>query len=447
MEQVAEEQAGKINGLRSPLQWLTNGFAGLLAGLVTVTYSISYAALIFSPPLSKGLPLGIQSALISALVLAIVVAIGSSFRFSIAGPDSNAAALLALMAGSILTSFPEGTPIETILPTVWLTIALSAVASGIILAAMGYMKLGRLIRFVPYPVVGGFLAGTGLLIVRGSFSVLGGLPETLSHPFFREQLLLWVPGVIVALLLLVLLRYFQHFLIMPSVLIIGVGLYFGVLWFMGVGPAQARKIGLLFSLPEDSGGFASFSYLSFSTIHWKIVLQQSVNVMAMMAVVFITILLNATGIEIATMQEVDLDRDLRAAGFANIIAGVFGGMIGYLSISRSLLNKQAGGSSRLSGIVAGLACGFFLFLGGKILGFLPKAVLGGLLLYLGLSMLVEWVWDSFSKLSRFDYALIWVILLSVAVWGFLPAVSLGVVISCLLFAFNYSRINVIKFEM
>ena len=74
----------------------------------------------------------------------------------------------------------------------------------------------------------------------------------------------------------------------------------------------------------------------------------------------------------------------------------------------------------------------------------PKPILGGLLLFLGLVFLVEWVWDAWFKLPGFDYLVVVAILLTIATAGFLEGVGLGIAIAVLLFVVNYSRIDVIK---
>jgi hypothetical protein len=79
----------------------------------------------------------------------------------------------------------------------------------------------------------------------------------------------------------------------------------------------------------------------------------------MVVVVIVTILLNAAGLELATRRDMDLDRELRASGIASLASGLAGGMVGYLSVSRSVLNVQAGALPRPGGppSCAGVAFG------------------------------------------------------------------------------------------
>ena len=77
----------------------------------------------------------------------------------------------------------------------------------------------------------------------------------------------------------------------------------------------------------------------------------------------------------------------------------------------------------------------------------PSFVLGALLLYLGSSLVIEWIYDGWFRFSRFDYFLVVIIFFIIAARGFLPGVGIGIVAACILFAFNYSRIHVISHEI
>ena len=80
-------------------------------------------------------------------------------------------------------------------------------------------------------------------------------------------------------------------------------------------------------------------------------------------------------VEVETRLDVDLDRELRLNGLANVLVGVCGGMTGTLSMSRTVLNYRAGGRHRASGILAGAICLLTLAFGTKALGFVPVPIL------------------------------------------------------------------------
>jgi SulP family sulfate permease len=430
-----------------PQVLIPNVTAGLITGLLTLTYSVSYAALIFSGDLAPYLSIGISSALVGAVVLAFIVAWGSSLPFIIAGPDGNAAAILALIATTVSTQLVDTAESGAIAVTIWVAILGSTFLTGGFLWLMGRLRLGRFIRFIPYPVVGGFLAGVGLLLTQGAIKVMTGISPTLSNlPSFFEpsQMLLWLPGLALTLVLKWALGRFRNCWTLPSILLGATLLVHGLLRLLGLNRAEAIAQGWLLEPVSATNPLQTMQSLSVGAVQWSALWSQTGSLLTLFAVVAITILLCATSIEMATDQDMDFDQELRVAGIANLVTGGLGGMVGHLSVSRSLLNREAGATHRLSGFVAAGFCGGVAIWGSGIFALLPKAILGGLLLYLGLSLLIEWVYDAYFRLSWVDYGLVLAILLIGARFGFLAGVGVGLLVACLLFVITYSSLQVIR---
>jgi len=156
------------------------------------------------------------------------------------------------------------------------------------------------------------------------------------------------------------------------------------------------------------------------------------------------LLLNANALELATRRDIDLNRELLAAGVGNILGGLGGSPIGYQAISTSSLAYRLGAGSRLTTLLVALMGAAALLFGASLLSFVPKAVVGGLLLYLGLAFLGEWVYDAWRRLPRMEYFLVLSILVIVGAVGFLQGVGAGIIIAVILFAVNYSRIDFVK---
>jgi SulP family sulfate permease len=419
-------------------------FAGLVVGLVSLTFSISCAALIFSGPLADHLPLGIASAMISACVTAIVVAWRSSLPLAIAGPDSHGSAVLAIMAAGLATSL--ATP-EQAAATVLAVLIASSLLTGGFLYALGWLRVGHCVRFIPVPVVGGFLAGAGWLIVRGSFVVMAdaplgiqGLPALVQPAAIAH----WLPGAALAILLYFAQRENRHFLVLPGILLGAVALFHAVWWVAADYLAQPGAPDWFLGPLSPGQLRQSFSRDLLAHVDGSAVLRQWPDLLTLLVVVVIAVLLNATGVEIALQRDCDFNRELRANGLANVLSGLCGGMLGYLSLSRSLLNARAHAASRLAGAFAGLLCGAVLLIGGPLIAVFPRAVVGGLLLYLGASLLIQWVYSSWPRFSRAEYLLVLFILAIIAFWGFLVGVGAGLIIACLVFAYSYSQQRVIK---
>jgi SulP family sulfate permease len=246
------------------------------------------------------------------------------------------------------------------------------------------------------------------------------------------------------MILLLILRRFRHFLIMPAALLLAIIISHIVLFAAGMSAETAMKQGFLLSPFPSDMFIRSFSAFSFSGINLSVFAANAGNLAALMIVAAIVILLNAASVELTTKQDVELDHELSVTGIANIISAPMGSLTGCMALSRTILNFKAGATGRISGIISALFCGIILLFGAKALSLFPRPVLGGLLLYLGLSLLMEWVYDGWVRLSRFDYFLVITIVVIIAMWGFLPGVGIGLIIACMLFAINYSRTGAIR---
>jgi SulP family sulfate permease len=200
--------------------------AGIVIGITAIFFQTSLAALIFSGELSAFLADGIGIILFGGLALAVAVTFLGSLPGTMPSVQDSPAAIFALAAAAIASQMiAVSAPPDQIYITVVACLALTTIVTGALFIIVGRFGLSNFVRFVPYPVVGGFLAGTGWLLVQGALGVMSGLPMHLSdfaRLFESGILILWLPGGLFALLLLFVLRRFQHPLLMIGLLLAGV---------------------------------------------------------------------------------------------------------------------------------------------------------------------------------------------------------------------------------
>lgn len=425
---------------------LPNLLAGLTVGLVSLTYNVSFAALIFSGSLSAYFSQGIGSALISSAIVGTIVALRSSFSFGIAGTDSNTTVVLALMTTAIAKQIQESGRPEQLFPTVWMAIALSTLLAGLLLYGLGHLHLGSLVRFIPYPVLGGCLAGAGWLITCSSFTVMAGLPlgwSELPQLLQFSTLIHWLPGVLFAGALISMTHYHRHALMLPAMLL-GAIAFFNLFWHLIKGFVPLSPQGWFLEPFSSHRLWHSWNAASITQVDWQVLVNQSGLLMVLMVVVVVTLLFNITGIELETQQDIALDKELRINGIANLAIALYGGMVGYLSFNRTVLHRSAGANSRIAGLTAVAFTGAMLLFGSTLMAYIPLWVLGGVLLMIGVNLLLEWVISAWFKFPHLDYALILLVLVSIGIWGFITGVGVGAAIACTLFIFRYSRHQVIR---
>jgi sulfate permease, SulP family len=421
--------------------------AGVISGILTVIIEISLAALIFSGNLTRFVSNGIGITLFSSVIIGVVVALTSSLRGTIAvGQDTPAAILAPLIAGIAASLAPSTSP-EATYATIVAVMAATSLVTGIGFLLMGIFRLGGLIRFIPYPVIGGFLAGTGWLLVKGSFGVMAGDSLTLAglpHLLQAGVVDRWLPGLLFAILLYLIVRRYNHFLIIPGLVLAASLAFYIVLWVTHSSIAYETARGWFLGPFPQGNLWHPLALSDLDLIHWQAILGSAASIATILLVSAVALLLNASGLELTVRQDVDLDRELRSAGLANLLSGLSGGTPGFQALSLSALGFRLKGSGRLVGVFSAGLCGLALFFGAPILSLLPKPVIGGLLLFLGLSFLVEWVYDAWFKMSKRDYIIILLILVAMNGIGVLQGVGLGLLLAIGLFVYDYSHTSVIR---
>ena len=427
---------------------LIDVFAGAICSTLSIAYSLSYAALIFSGPLEHQLSYGVAVTLLSAAVGGAIVALRSSLPFAVAGPDSSAVVIIAAMATSLVGRLIAQGNHELLEPVV-IAMSLATALTGLLLCVLGFTRAGRAIRFVPYPVIGGFLGATGWLMVTGAIRVVTDQAPTLYNinAFLNLSIAEKLAAALaVAVLLHFLLRRSKSAFILPGMLFATIAIAHIVLAAAGSSVGAAQASGWMFraqsaatlTLPWKLGVLSSFPWSSLPSLAGDIV--------AIMFITAITLLLNTTGIEIATRKEANIERDLRSLGVANLLTAAVGGYVSCTSLSRSTLAHLAGATGRLSGLTVAAIYVTLLIIGPGFLGYVPKYVLSGLLFFLGAGLVYQWLIQSSQRLLLIEYLSLIGIALLIVYWGFIAGVLIGVMIGCATFALSVSRVNVIKFN-
>jgi sulfate permease, SulP family len=439
--------AGRWGAVRAA--WGRDLVAGAIGGVLAVAYSLSYAALIFSGPLSPWLAFGVSASLITSTVSASIIAARSSLPFTIGGPDGSTSAVVAALAGATAERLVAAHAGTDLLHPVVIVVGLTTALTGAFLTTLGLTRAGRAIRFVPFPVIGGFLGATGWVMMTGAVRVVTDHRLSLIHAD------LWLsaatfPRLAAAagfgLVLVLALRRTRHPMALPALIVAGLTLSHLAFALTGTSLAQAQaagwtfrpQTGLAIATPLDPTGLARFP--------WPILPSLTGEIVSVMFVTAICILLNTTGVEMATRREADLDRELNSFGANNILVAALGGYVGCTVLSRTTLNYDAGARGRGAGLVVALMSAAVFAIGPGFLAYAPKFMLAGLLLYMGWNLIQRWLIESFPRLTRLEYGSLVAITVIIVNWGFVAGVAIGVIIGCAAFAISASQVNAIRFS-
>lgn len=426
-------------------QFLPDVFVGLTTGAVGVLFDLSFAALIFSGSLSEHLAVGVEVVLLSAAITRAMTAVLSSYPGAVADLGTVPTAILAWSASSIAKQLPVNATSAEILITILVTIALTTCLTGAFLLLLGMLQVGEVVRSVPRPVVGGFVASTGWLLVQGGFKVMTNVSLSLNHipTLIHPNLLIhWLPGLLLGFYLLMLSQRRSHPFVMSASLFAAVSLFYTLLNLSGTSIAQASTQGwILGTALVNHQTWQPLRWLAWTQIHWSVISNQLTCMLTVVVVTAISLLLNISGLELVADREIDINRELKVAGIANLAIGLGGGIVSYHSLSKSVLAQKMGSRSRLTTLVTAIVFVGCPVLGASLLAYFPKSVLGGLLLFLGLSLLMEWLYEAWFKLPRTDYLIVQLILVVSGTVGFLQGLMLGWVVAVVLFVITDSRIH------
>ncbi len=409
---------------------------------------MSMPAVIFTGPLEPYLGLGIGLAVLSTAVMCAVLAWRSSYPAVLGSAHLAPGLIVAVMASAMVARLGPDAPDAVVLGTLVALMALSTMSLGLVLLLFGQRRLGNLIRYVPYPVTGGLLAYVGLRLLHKGMEIMLGHPLTLETGMMllqAGQLALWLPGVLAAIALMVLQQVRRSPLNMPLIAVLAIGLFWLVAWIAGTSTAALWHAGYL--LPRVEGGWLWSPALllgALSQADWWVVLHMLPQMVSLWLVSLTVLLLVASNIEIVTRADMDLNQELKAAGIANLLAGLGAGLPAYHSGGATTLAFSLGATSRLVGLIAAMVCVLVLLLAAPLIPYLPKLVLGAGVIYLAFEMAAVRVCDQWLSMPRVDRAVLLLVLASFLALGFLAGVAIGVVAGLALFAVSYGRIDLVR---
>lgn len=435
------------------LAWLHALFVGTLTGAIAVVSSVSLAALIFAGELSVYLGRGIVLALLTAVVGGLIVALASSCKVVISIPQDRAAPILAIMAAAVAAAAPAGASTDQVFLSILLALVATTLITGAFMLGLGLSRAGGLIRFVPYSVLGGFLAGTGWLLLLGGMKVMTGLqldsPAGLLRLLEMAVMVQWLPGLIVALAIVLASRFISPAAALPLVLAGAAVLFFSLT--LGNGETLetlARAGWLLGPLQGDSLDLSQVGLLQLLTqADWPVLLNQWGNIVTIVGISTVSIILTVSALELISGQSADFNHELRITGLANLAAALGGGLVAFHSLSLSSLAIRLGARDRAPAVIAALTAAVALFFGAEVIGLLPRSLIGGLLMFLGLSFLAKWLIGSWGRLPFGEYLVIPLILLTIATAGLIEGLFVGLLAAFVQFVLTSSRSRVVRYAL
>jgi len=412
---------------------LWGGFAAMLVALPS---AIAFGVTIFSP---LGSTFGAQGALAGMLgvtVLGLVAATFGGTQRLISAPCAPAAAILTAVTIELSRQAIEPSAIV-------ISLFLIAITCGLIQIAFGLLQIGKLIRFMPYTVVSGYLSGVGLIIV------ISQLPKWLSLPKGIKLIDgIWQPhlwqvssiaiGIATALAMILAPKFSKRIPAVIQGLLAGVLVYWLLAWtafpelrslennsFI-IGPLAADPAALFDNLQQ------SLEQL----LHPNLPPLEQIIIPALTLAILLSIdtLKTCVVLDALTGSRHNSNRELIGQGLGNLSASLLGGTPGAGTMGATLVNKASGGTTRLSGAFQGLWSLIAILVLTPLIAWVPIASLAALLVVIGVKM-IDWKSLAFarSKETFVDFVVILAVVAVANTVGLIAASGLGVGLTILLF--------------
>jgi SulP family sulfate permease len=369
-----------------PRSWSGEFWGGLAAMLVAVPSAIAFGVTIFAPLGPQFAAQGAVAGILGAIVLGFVApALGGTHRL-ITAPCAPAAAVLAALA---IELSQRGIALDSAL----LMLALVAALCGFFQVLFGVAGLGKLIKYMPYPVVSGYLSGVGLIILVSQVPKLLGVPRD-TH--FAQALFtpaLWNRrGVLVGLVTIAVMVLAPRLTrAVPAAIL---GLAAGLLAYFALAAADRSLLSLagnslvIGSLGESAAGMDGIftRWKSLGAFSWGQLQLLITPALTLAVLLSIDTLKTCVVLDALTRSRHDSNRELIGQGVANFVSTFAGGLPGAGQMGATLVNISSGAQTRFSGMIEGvLALAAFLLLG-KLIAWVPIAALAGILVVIGVRM-------------------------------------------------------------
>ncbi len=424
-------------------------WGGLAAMLVALPSAIAFGVTIFAPLGGSYAAQGAIAGILGVTALGLIAGAFGGTKRLITAPCAPAAAVLSALAIQLIQG--GVTPESAVL-----LLTLTGLMSGLLQLSFGLVGLGRLIKYMPFPVVSGYLTGVGLIIIVSQIPKFLGVPKGTSfwQSLISPSLWQWqglIVGIVVVAVMSAAPRFTKAVPAAILALTAGVLAYFGLASF---DPALLKLTGNALIIGPLGGGDANFSdailglWKSIGGLGMADVAKLLVPATTLAVLLSIDTLKTCVVLDALTRSRHDSNRELVGQGLGNMASSLIGGVSGAGQMGATLVNMSSGAQTKLSGLIeGGLALVAFLILGAYI-AWIPIAALAGILIVIGFRMFDR---NSLHLLKSpatiLDFAVIVTVVVTAISFSLIAASGVGIALAIVLFIREQIRGNVVRSKM
>jgi SulP family sulfate permease len=420
-------------------------WGGLAAMLVALPSAIAFGVTIYSPLGASYAAQGALAGILGVTALGLIApALGGTNRL-ITAPCAPAAAVLS----AFVIEFMHG---DGNIQSALLLMSMLGILAGLLQIIFGVVRLGQLIKYMPYPVVSGYLSGVGLYIIAGQMPKFLGMPkgshfwESLAEP----ELWKWQGMVVGAVTIVVMLVAPKITKAVPAAIL---ALLAGVIAYFGLGQADPALLTLQGNpfVVGSLGGGGSFTdamsarWHAMSGLDLDQIKYIAVPALTLAVLLSIDTLKTCVVLDALTRTRHNSNRELIGQGLGNVTSGLIGGISGAGQMGATLVNMSSGGMTRLSGIIEGVLALIAFLLLGAFISWVPVAALAAILMVIGVRMIDRHSFHFLKQRSTIlDFAVIAAVVTTALTVSLIAASGTGIILAVFLFIREQTGGNVVR---
>lgn len=420
-------------------------WGALAAMLVALPSAIAFGVTIFAPLGGSFSAFGAISGILGVVALGLIASGFGGTKKLISAPCAPAAAVLsAFVIESLSRSL---SPLNVII-----MVTLVILLAGIIQVTFGLIKLGQLIKYMPYPVVSGYLSGVGLYIIASQAPSFLGMPKGAHFWASMSSFNLWqwqsiLVGLVTIAAMLLAPKVTKAIPAIIIGLLVGVASYFVIAFFnpamlnleqnaFVIGPINSE--GGLFEV--IFGKFVSLGNFNFGAFGTLIVPALTLAVLLSIDTLKTCVVLDAL-----THSRHDSNKELIGQGLGNITSACIGGIAGAGTMGATLVNISSGAKTKFSGVLEGIFALLAFLALGNLIAWVPIASLAAILIVIGVKMIDRHSFNFLkSRSTIFDFIVIVSVIVVALSVSLIMASAVGVVLAIFLFIREQISTSIIR---
>lgn len=416
----------------------------MIAAILNLFLSISFGSAFFPTqwtfPANISRSIGVQMFLLSTVIAQIIMAFYSSFPCAMGMMMVENIPFMSTI--SLLAIQKQGMDTEDAFSTVFMANAIMSLSVGVAFLACGYYKAGYVLNVIPKSLILGCIGGIGIFIFKT------GIEVSCNHPFSLTSVLGVWPYWGASIVFEVGLRLLQFYqastggstsaALIPPLYFCSIPFaFYLILVALQIPVETAHSKSWFFPIESAESDYAApFRLLDVRKVDWSVIVSSIPTMIASTIFAFLHVPLNVPALKMTSGCDVDINKELTAHGYSNILAAISGQCQNYLCYSNSVLYLKCNGKGRVANLTVAALSLLFFFQGTGIISYVPRCMPGCLLIHIGIDLTREALYDSLAGFDWLEYCIIVALSVIMTFWGMTEGLIVGVIAAAVAFIFQ-----------